>query len=179
MQTLVASVSADGTTSVALKELDAELLDLAQRQKKRAKRAGTGDADDVIIGDIHYRPVVLLLFLSVAFLGSTWFAYATPYALLALVFSAGFAVVLVGLTRLRANAIGLRLPDVAGVELPIAVAMTGMVLVHVAGRMTTGVLDEGTVHLAVLTLTLGLLAAMGLMGRNDLGLRIPLSLIHI
>ncbi len=176
MQTLVASVSADGTTSVALKELDAELLDLAQRQKKRAKRAGTGDADDVIIGDIHYRPVVLLLFLSVAFLGSTWFAYATPYALLALVFSAGFAVVLVGLTRLRANAIGLRLPDVAGVELPIAVAMTGMVLVHVAGRMTTGVLDEGTVHLAVLTLTLGLLAAMGLMGRNDLGLRIPSAL---
>ena len=51
-----------------------------------------------------------------------------------------------------------------------------MVLVHVAGRMTTGVLDEGTVHLAVLTLTLGLLAAMGLMGRNDLGLRIPSAL---
>ena len=50
-----------------------------------------------------------------------WFAYATPYALLALLFSAGFAVVLVGLARLRANAIGLRLPDVAGVELPIAV----------------------------------------------------------
>jgi hypothetical protein len=105
-----------------------------------------------------------------------WFAYATPHALLALLFSAGFAVVLVGLARLRANAIGLRLPDVAGVELPIAVAMVGMVLVHVAGRMTTGVLTESTVHLAALSLTLVLLVGMGLIGRNDLGLRIPSAL---
>ena len=93
--------------------------------------------------------MVLLLFLAVAFLGSTWFAYATPYALLALVFSAGFAIILVGLTRIRANSIGLRLPDVAGVELPIMVAMAGMVLVHLAGRMTTGVLSDDAVHVAV------------------------------
>ncbi len=176
MQTLVSSVSADGSTTVGLRELDAELLELAQRQKRRAKRSGTAGQDDVLVGDIHYKPVVLLLFLAVAFIGSMWFAYATPHALLALLFSAGFAVVLVGLARLRANAIGLRLPDVAGVELPIAVAMVGMVLVHVAGRMTTGVLTESTVHLAALSLTLVLLVGMGLIGRNDLGLRIPSAL---
>jgi len=175
VQTLVSNTS-DGATTVALKQLDAELLTLAQRQKKRAKRAGSSDEDDLLVGDIHYRPVVLLLFLAVAFLGSIWFAYATPYGLLALVFSAGFAVVLVGLTRLRANNIGLRLPDVAGVELPIMVAMVGMVLVHLAGRMTTGVLSDDAVHVAVLTATLVLLAGMGLMGRNDLGLRIPSAL---
>lgn len=175
VQTLVSSTS-DGATTVALKQLDAELLTLSQRQKKRAKRAGSSGEDDLLVGDIHYRPVVLLLFLAVAFLGSMWFAYATPYGLLALVFSAGFAVVLVGLTRLRANSIGLRLPDVAGVELPIMVAMVGMVLVHLAGRMTTGVLSDDAVHVAVLTATLALLAGMGLMGRNDLGLRIPSAL---
>ena len=176
MNTLVSSVSADGTTTVGLRALDAELLELAQRQKRRSKRSGTVAEDDVIIGDIHYRPIVLMLFLVVAFIGSMWFAYATPYALPALLFSAGFAVVLVGLARLRANTIGLRLPDVAGVELPIAVAMVGMVLVHVAGRMTTGVLTDSTVHLAALSLTLVLLVGMGLVGRNDLGLRIPSAL---
>ena len=170
------STTRDGSTSVALKQLDAELLTLSQKQKKRAKRSGSSGEDDLLVGDIHYRPVVLLLFLAVAFLGSMWFAYATPYGLLALVFSAGFAVVLVGLTRLRANTIGLRLPDVAGVELPIMVAMVGMVLVHLAGRMTTGVLSDDAVHMVVLTVTLALLAGMGLMGRNDLGLRIPSAL---
>jgi len=175
MQSLVSS-TADGTTTVALKQLDAELLALSQQQKKRAKRADVSGEDDLLVGDIHYRPVVLLLFLAVAFLGSTWFAYATPYGLHALVFSAGFAIILVGLTRIRANSIGLRLPDVAGVELPIMVAMAGMVLVHLAGRMTTGVLSDDAVHVAVLTATLALLAGMGLMGRNDLGLRIPSAL---
>ena len=175
MQSLVSSTS-DGSTTVALKQLDAELLALSQRQKKRAKRSGVSGKDDLLVGDIHYRPVVLLLFLVVSFLGSMWFAYATPYGLYALVFSAGFAVVLVGLARLRANSIGLRLPDVGGVELPIMVAMAGMVLVHLAGRMTTGVLSEDAVHVAVLTATLALLAGMGLMGRNDLGLRIPSAL---
>ena len=64
----------------------------------------------------------------------------------------------------------------AGVELPIMVAMGGMVLVHLAGRMTTGVLSDDAVHAVVLTITLALLAGMGLMGRNDLGLRIPSAL---
>ena len=93
-----------------------------------------------------------------------------------LAFSAGFSVVLVGLTRLRATNIGLRLPDVLGVELPIFVAMCGMVLVHIAGRMTTGLLSEDAQHLCVLAATLVLLAGMGLLGRNDLGLRIPSAL---
>ena len=173
---LTSSVSTDGSTNVSLKQLDAQLLRLSERQKKRAKRTETSGDDDLLVGDIHYRPVVLLLFLVVAFIGSMWFAYSTPQALLALAFSAGFSIVLVGLTRLRADGIGLRLPDLAGVELPILVAMCGMVLVHVAGRMTTGLLSDDAQHIGVLTITLVFLAGMGLMGRNDLGLRIPSAL---
>ena len=54
--------------------------------------------------------------------------------------------------------------------------MCGMVLVHIAGRMTTGLLSEDAQHLCVLAATLVLLAGMGLLGRNDLGLRIPSAL---
>jgi len=176
VQSLTSTISTDGSTSVSLKQLDAQLLRLSERQKKRSKRTETSGEDDLLVGDIHYRPVVLLLFLVVAFVGSMWFAYSTPRALLALAFSAGFSVILVGLTRLRADGIGLRLPDFAGVELPILVAMCGMVLVHIAGRMTTGLLSDDAQHLVVLAITLVLLAGMGLMGRNDLGLRIPSAL---
>ena len=97
MHTLMSTTTSDGATSVALKQLDADLLERAQRQKKRAKRADVSAEDDLLVGDIHYRPVVLLLFLVVAFIGSMWVAYATPYGLLAFVFSTAFAVVLVGL----------------------------------------------------------------------------------
>ena len=176
MRQLVSSTSSDGATNVALKDLDAQLLNLAEQQRKRSKRSGASSDSDLMFGDIHYRPVVLLMFLGSSFLFSMWGAYATPYGLEALLFSAGFAVVLVGVARLRANSIGLRLPDMAGVELPIAFAMGGMVLVHIAGRMTTGVLADDALHQAVLMLTLTVLASMGLMGRNDLGLRIPSAL---
>ena len=152
MTQLVTSPSTDGSSSVTLKELDAELLELAERQKNRAKRSDVQADDDLLVGDIHYRPVVLLLFLAVAFLGAAWLAYTTTLGVQALGFSACFAVVLVGITRLRANTIGLRLPDVLGVELPIVVAMGGLVLVHVAGRMTMGVLSDDGVHQMVLML---------------------------
>ena len=173
MEQLVTTSTNDDKVNVALKALDAELVELAERQRKRAKRTDVGSADDLVVGDIHYRPVVLMLFLSVCYIVSVWVAYTTAYGLMALLFSATLSFVLVGLARLRADSIGLRLPDVAGVELPIVFAMAGMVLVHIAGRMTVGVLTDNAVHQAVLMFTLGLLAVMGLLGRNDLGLRIP------
>ena len=39
---------------------------------------------------------------------------------------------------MRADSLKLRLIDVLGVEIPIAVAMAGLVLVHIAARMTQG-----------------------------------------
>ena len=176
MTQLVTSTTGDGASSVTLKELDAELLELAERQKNRAKRSDVQGDNDLLVGDIHYRPIVLLLFLVVAFLGASWMAYTTAYGVYALGFSAAFAVVLVGIARLRANNIGLRLPDVLGVELPIAVAMGGLVMVHLAGRMTVGVLSDDAVHQLVLMAATTVLAGMGLLGRHDLGLRIPSAL---
>ncbi|WP_338174555.1 hypothetical protein [Candidatus Poseidonia alphae] len=170
-------MTSDKTTSVQLKHLDAEMLRLAEAQRKRSKRTDTGSADDLIIGDIHYRPVIILMFLGVAFLGAAWVSFATDGGLQALMFSAVLSVLMVGLSRLRANSIGLRLPDIAGVESPIAFCMTGLVVVHLAGRMTTGVLDgEDAFHLFVLMGSIGFLGGMGLIGRNDLGLRLPSAL---
>ena len=167
----------DSTTSVRLKHLDAEMLRLAEVQRKRSKRTSTDGMDDLIVGDIHYRPVMILMFLGVAFLGAIWLSYATDGSLQALLFSAVLSILMVGLSRLRANSIGLRLPDIAGVESPIAFSMAGLVTVHLAGRVTTGVLVEGdAAHLFVLMSSLCVLGAIGLIGRNDLGLRLPSAL---
>ena len=176
-QWLTSSASSDGQTNVELKRLDAELLRLAESQRRRAKRQSVNETNDLVVGDIHYRPVVILLFLTVTSLVGAWTAYATDAGWLALLFCAAFFVVLVALSKSRANSIGLRLPDAFGVELPIAVAMSGLVLVHVAGRMTVGVLDgTNAQHLLVLALGLASLAGLGLAGRHDLGLRLPSAL---
>ena len=174
---LTSSASSDGQTNVELKQLDAELLRLAESQRRRAKRQSVNEPNDLVVGDIHYRPVVILLFLTVTSFAGAWMAYATESSWLTLVFCTAFFVVLVALSKSRANSIGLRLPDAFGVELPIAVAMIGLVLVHVAGRMTVGVVDgTNALHLLVLSLGLAVLAGLGLVGRHDLGLRLPSAL---
>ena len=43
-----------------LKMIDVEMLDLVEKQRKRAKRAGTSAQYDLEIGDIHHRPVIVI-----------------------------------------------------------------------------------------------------------------------
>ena len=150
------------------------MLDLVEKQRKRAKRAGTSDQYDLEIGDIHHRPVIVIAFLVTTILASTYLSFTSSLSYLILAFCVVVSILFIALARIRANDIGLRLPDIAGIELPIAISMVGLVLVHLAGRISDSVvgLDDAK-HLAVITVGLCVLAGIGLIGRNDLGLRIP------
>ena len=157
-----------------LKMIDIEMLDLVEKQRKRAKRAGTTGEYDLEIGDIHHKPVIVMAFLVTTILASAYLSFTSSLSYLVLAFCVVISILFIALARIRANDIGLRLPDVAGIELPIAISMAGLVLVHLAGRISDSVvgLDDAK-HLAVITAGLCVLAGIGLIGRNDLGLRIP------
>ena len=105
---------------------------------------------------------------------ATFFAYLSGSGMLALLLMGGMSFLFISLARLRADSLNLRLVDVLGVEIPIAVTMSGLVLVHLASRMTQGTvfLDD---QFDLLSLISGLVALAGfaLVGRNDLGVRIP------
>ena len=157
-----------------LRLIDTELLTLVEKQRKRQKRAGSTGQHDLHIGDIHHQPTIVLLFLGTTILGTTFFSFTTGATFLALSFSVLISMLFVGLSRIRANQIGLRLPDILGIEAPIAVGMIGLVLVHVAGRASNSVVELGDAsHLLVFIGGLTMLAGLGLLGRNDLGMRIP------
>jgi hypothetical protein len=114
------------------------------------------------------------LFLGTTILATTFFSFTTGATFLALSFSVLISMLFVGLSRIRANQIGLRLPDILGIEAPIAVGMIGLVLVHVAGRASNSVVELGDAsHLLIFIGGLTMLAGLGLLGRNDLGMRIP------
>ena len=164
-------------TKTNLKMLDVEMLDLIEKQRKRSKRAGKIGTDDLAIGDIHHRPVIVLAFLITAISISAFVSFTTGNAYLTLAFCVIVSILFISVARIRSNEIGLRLPDVFGIELPIAISMIGLVIVHVAGRMSDSVVIlEDAKHLAVLAVGLTTLAGIGLIGRNDLGLRIPNAL---
>jgi hypothetical protein len=164
-------------TRTTLRLIDTELLDLAEKQRKRSKNWSTSGRHDLEIGDIHHQPVITLMFLITTILATTVISFMTGATLLALGFGVMLSLMFVGAARLRANEIGLRLPDIMGIEAPIAVGMAGLVLIHVAGRASNSVVElDSTAHLLVLLIGLLMLSGLGLIGRNDLGLRLPNAL---
>ncbi|HII38237.1 MAG TPA: hypothetical protein HA354_07030 [Candidatus Poseidoniaceae archaeon] len=173
-KSVAATIGNQQNNKSRLKMIDIEMLDLVEKQRKRAKRTGTGGEYDLELGDIHHRPVIVIAFLTTTILASIYLSFTTSLSYLILAFCVVISILFIALARIRANDIGLRLPDVAGIELPIAISMLGLVLVHLAGRVSDSVvgLDDAK-HLAVLTGGLCILASVGLVGRNDLGLRIP------
>ena len=154
--------------------IDPQMIELAEKQKKRAKRSGSTGEMDLELGDIQHRPTIVLSFLGVTIFASIFFAYMSGSGLLALLLMGGMSFLFISLARLRADSLNLRLVDVLGVEITIAVTMAGLVLVHLAARMT-----QGTVFLSEqydLLALIGALVAIGsfaLVGRDDLGVRIP------
>ena len=160
-----------------LQMIDVELLDLAEKQRKRAKRAGSIGQYDLEVGDIHHRPVIVISFLVTVILASMFLSFTTGAGFTVLAFCVMVSILFITLARLRANQIGLRLPDVMGIELPIAISMAGLVLVHIAGRISNSVIElDDAKHLAVIAIGLTILSGVGLLGRSDLGLRIPNAL---
>ena len=167
----------DSSPRSTLRLIDTELLSLAEKQRKRQKRSGSTGQHDLYIGDIHHQPTIVLLFLGTTILATTFYSFTTGATLFALSFSVLISMLFVGLSRIRANQIGLRLPDILGIEAPIALGMMGLVLVHVAGRASNSVVElENATHLLVFIGGLAMLGGLGLLGRNDLGIRIPNAL---
>tara|TARA_B100000767_G_scaffold106128_1_gene101916 strand:+ start:4914 stop:8825 length:3912 start_codon:yes stop_codon:yes gene_type:complete len=165
------------TPTSNLRLIDTELLTLVEKQRKRQRRSGSSGDMDLYVGDIHHQPTIVLLFLSTTILATSYLSFVSGNTLLALSFSVMISILFVGLSRIRANQIGLRLPDIMGIEAPIALGMLGLVLVHVAGRASNSVVELGdATHLLVFFGGLVMLGGIGLLGRNDLGLRIPNAL---
>ena len=177
IQSQPADVDDAGTAHGSLRLIDTELLALAEKQRKRSKNWDTSGEFDLEIGDIHHQPIITVMFLVTTILAMSVISFVSGNTFMALLFGVMVSMLFVGAARMRANEVGLRLPDIMGIESPIAIGMAGLVLIHVAGRASNSVVVlEDTVHLLVLTGGLAMMAGLGLIGRSDLGLRLPNAL---
>lgn len=177
LQSQASSTDDSGPVQGSLRLIDTELLALAEKQRKRSKNWSTAGENDLETGDIHHQPIITMMFLVTTILATTVISFLSGNTLMTLLFGVLLSMLFVGAARLRANEIGLRLPDIMGIESPIAVGMAGLVLIHVAGRASNSVVVlEDTWHLLVLFGGLAMMAGMGVIGRSDLGLRLPNAL---
>jgi len=176
MESTQAVLDNDGD-GARIKMYDADLIERAQKMKKKSKRTGQISELDVVTGDIHHKPTIVLSFISVTILVGIFLAWSTRSGVMAIALASFISILFIGIARWRANEVGLHLPDMMGIESPVAITMAGLTLIHVASRVgdVSSKLEDQT-GLAVLIGALTLLACLSLLGRKDLGLRIPSAL---
>ena len=157
-----------------IKMVDAELLQLSELQQQRSKRRSSSGDYDLVVGDIQHKPTIVLSFIIVTILVGIFFAWTSGDSLPAIAVASFISVLFIAIARWRADQVNLQLPDIMGIESPVAITMAGLTLIQIAGRL--GDSSVALVHqweILVLLGALVILAGISLLGRNDLGLRIP------
>ncbi len=160
-----------------MKMADAELYSLIDKQRKRRRKSGAqhnSEELDLLVGDIHHRPIIVLSFIAVTTFAACWLAWFNGELNSGLMLMVSlFALALTWVSRQRAKIHNLRLPDINGVEMPFFVTMGSLALIYLVGHF--GPLGSQFHQLDLLVLSFGLLglALISLYGRDDLPWRIP------
>tara|TARA_A100001037_G_scaffold287588_1_gene297219 strand:+ start:313 stop:1737 length:1425 start_codon:yes stop_codon:yes gene_type:complete len=158
-----------------MKMADAEIYTLIEKQRKRRRKSGAqynSEELDLLVGDIHHRPVIVLSFIAVTTLAAcfvAWMQSDTNPGLMLMV--SLFALVLTWVSRQRAKVHNLRLPDINGIEMPFFVTMGSLALIYLVGHFNGSKYEQ--LDLFVLTFGLLGLSVISLYGREDLPWRIP------
>nr|AIF05363.1 hypothetical protein [uncultured marine group II/III euryarchaeote KM3_182_B06] len=190
-ETLASLASADATGETVrafsqavsigqVKMSDAQLYSLLDKQRKRRRRAGAHGGDehlDLLVGDIHHKPLIVLSFIVVTALAATFTAFTlSAVAAGVLLITSIFALALSLVSRWRAKAVQLSLPDLFGIEMPFAVTMIALGIIYLAGHLGPLGSTWNQLDLIVLSSALIALAGLSLTGRHDLAWRIPSAL---
>ena len=107
--------------------INPKLVELQEKQRRRSKTTDTSGDLDLLIGDIHHRPIVVLSFIAVMLIGGLGISlFSSTFTSIALVLIGTQSMILISISRSRAKTHNLNLPDILGVETPIALTMVGL-----------------------------------------------------
>ena len=158
--------------------VDPELIELLEKRRKKNINSNISESE-LLLQDVHYRPIVMLFFIGIIFLITGYFSYAPSLsengsvANAMLLIAAIFSVILIAASRWRTKELDLKMTDILGVEMPIVISMSGMSLVYLLGRVSSGAILENQMALLILVIVLSLFGIFAIWGKSDLGRRIP------
>ena len=157
-----------------IRMINPELIQLAEKQKIRSRRRSATGEYDLIVGDIQHKPTIVVSFICVTMLFGIYIAWVSATSLATIAVSSFIAILFIGIARWRAQQVNLNLPDIMGIESPVAISMIGLTLIQIAGRLgDKRVSLDYQWEILILLGALIVLGIISLVGRKDLGLRIP------
>ena len=162
--------------SGAVSMYDARRAALEAERRKRRDKSDTDDLEELYTTDVSHKPVVVTAVLSLILGAGIILGLLNGSNPLMLVAIGVFATALIALARHRSKSLDLELPHIMGMEMPIAMAISGLVAAHVASHLGPGSSNQQLLDMAVVTVLLLELVAISLMGQDKLLDRIPIAL---
>ena len=155
---------------------DARRAAMEAERRKRRDKMDTDDLRELYTTDVSHKPVVVTAVLSLILGAGIILGLLYGPNPLMLVAIGAFATALIVLARHRSKSLELDLPHFMGMEMPIAMAIGGLVAAHVASHLGPGGSNQDLLDLAVVTVLLLELVAISLTGQDKLLDRIPIAL---
>ena len=147
----------------------------AERRRSREKSEAS-DLAELYTTDVSHKPTVVLAILGLVLGAGIIIGLLTGPNPLLLVAVGIFVTALIAIARSRSERLDLELPHIMGMEMPIAVAIVGLVAIHVFSHLGPGSSNRDLLDMAVLIALLLELSAISLIGKDRLLDRIPIAL---
>mgnify|MGYP001197414827 CR=1 FL=1 len=155
---------------------DPKRAELLSKRKKRRDLDAAADDDELYTTDVSHRPTIVLLILFLVLGEEIFRALLLSSSPIMLLITGVFVAILIAIARFRSKQLALDLPIVLGIEMPIAMAISGFVLALIAGHLGPGASNSELLDMAVVTILILVLVIISLYQRDNLLARIPIAL---
>ena len=158
-----------------IQNIDARLLDIKNKRKKSREMRDTDDLEELYLTDATHKPVIILLILGLVIVSSSIITFIGGVNQLLLLVSGIFISILILIARQRTKNLELDLPHFLGIEMPIAIAICGVVLIQVSGHLSPGMSNLELFDMAIMALLVFLLCIISLMNQKNLMERVAIA----
>tara|TARA_B110000438_G_scaffold26590_1_gene25352 strand:- start:813 stop:4541 length:3729 start_codon:yes stop_codon:yes gene_type:complete len=159
-----------------VKKFNPKIVELKNKRKNKRETEYTEDIEELYLTDATHRPVIILLVLGLVIGASTIISFIFGTNHLVLLTTGIFVAILAIVARERTKGLELELPHFLGIEMPIAIAISGVVLIQVSGHLAAASSNIELFDMAIMTLLVLFLCIISLMNQKNLIDRVQIAI---
>tara|TARA_B100001564_G_scaffold228927_1_gene193137 strand:+ start:214 stop:1650 length:1437 start_codon:yes stop_codon:yes gene_type:complete len=167
---------ADIENDNAIKQYDPLVASLKETRKRNREMNEAKNLEQLYISDVSHRPIIILTMLGIVFTFASINALISGQNALILLMVGLFASILVAIAKYRSKSLEINLLHVLGIEIPIAVSICGLVIIHNISHI--GPLSSNTemLDISILAIIIMELVIISTFYQDNLIDRIPVAI---
>tara|TARA_B100000676_G_scaffold296330_1_gene336575 strand:+ start:5332 stop:9057 length:3726 start_codon:yes stop_codon:yes gene_type:complete len=175
----MAAEDSPGSTSIgngSVSGFNPRVAELREERKRRRELSPTESLEELYVTDVTHKPVIVISVMAVVLGAGVLIGLTTGPNPIILLSCGAFVTILVAIARFRTRGLELPLPHIGGMETPIALAIGGVVLAHIASLLGPGGSNQDLLGLAVVVVIVVELVAISLFQQRNMLDRIPIAI---